>query len=69
MAAGYRSISFARYALAGVVIAIPALLLEHAGRDRWAWAYVVLVLIMLAVFYSGALSRAASYTSSVLRKG
>jgi len=64
----YRNIPFGRYALAGVVIAIPALLLEQGGNLSWAWAYVVLILLMLAVFYSDGLAQASAYTSSVLNK-
>ena len=68
MAAAYRKIDFVRYALAGAVVMIPALALEHTGRGRWAWAYVALILLMLAVFYSNGLAQAAAFTSAQLAK-
>lgn len=64
----YRRINFARYALGGAVVLVPAVLLERTN-ERWAWAYAILVLVMLVVFYWDALARAAAYTSSVLRGG
>lgn len=67
--AAYRSIPFLRFALAAVVVSIPAILLEQTGKEKEAWTYVALVLLMLLVFYSNPLSRAASFTSSIFRKG
>jgi len=69
MAAGYRKIPFTRFALAAVVISLPAMLLEQTGRARWAWAYVGLIILMMVVFYADGLSKAASFTSSMLKKG
>ena len=69
MTAGYRKIPFVRFVLAAAVIAAPAMLLEQTGRARWAWAYVGLILLMMVVFYADGLSKAASFTSSMLQKG
>lgn len=64
----YRKISFVRFALAGVVILVPAILLEQSEQRGWAWSYTVLILIMLVVFYSGPLTKAAKFFNSKLAK-
>jgi len=69
MAASYRKIPFVRLALGAVIVAVPALLLEQTGRTRWAWAYVGLILLMMAVFYSDGLTKAANFTAAKLQKG
>jgi len=67
MSAGYREIKFWPFVLALAVVSAPAIILEQAGRSRWAWAYAVLILLMLAVFYSSGLSKAAAYTARALK--
>jgi len=66
--AAYPAISFPRFALGAFVVAIPAMLLEQGGHNREAWLYIGLILLMMVVFYANGLTRAAAFTSSVLRK-
>ena len=63
--ATYPKISFTRYALAGAVILVPALLLERTN-ERYAWAYAVVVLVGLVVFHWRGVTMAATFTSKAL---
>lgn len=40
------------YIVAGILVSVPALILENTGNTSRAWAYVGLIVLSLVIFYN-----------------
>lgn len=59
----YKNINLLTFALAGVVVSIPLIILQESNED-YAWSYVLLIAVSLLVFYYPQVDEFTRYLAS-----
>lgn len=54
-------IDLTRFLIAGVIVSIPAIIMQEMGYVKQAWAYVGLIILALVIFYYREFSSFTSY--------